>query len=504
MIENRFIYRKPYKCNILDQAEIESQINKLLEAGLIEESTSPFAAPVTLVKKKHADGSSKKDRLCIDYSHLNKIVVPESQPYPLIEDLLVKARDCLWFSVLDINSAFWSIPMREKDRYKTAFVTQTGHYNWKCLPFGLKTSPAIFQRILRNLLKQNGLDDFCVNYIDDILIFSKTFPQHLEHLGKILAAVQKEGFKLNISKCNFAKNKVKYLGHIISNNRTTPIFDNVKSLREFPQPRTQKAVRQFLGKINFYRSYIPNSVVLFAPLHNLLKKNVKFEWSDSCQKVFAKAIDYLVSEPCLAIFSPEKETIVQTDASLEGIGAILKQKQNDGSYKPVSYFSKKLTEPQKRKKAIFLECLAIKEALTYWSHRLRGIKFTVMSDHKPLENLKVNTKVDDELRELMLNLSQFDFVVKYIPGSENAEADCLSRNPVLEPYEANEDLKVANLLELNALLEDQKKNMDEFEKNFGKFSNNVIFKKFRNSERIIISDDLARDIIQKVHLKWVI
>ncbi|KAK7597707.1 hypothetical protein V9T40_009932 [Parthenolecanium corni] len=441
LTEHKYIYRKPYKCNIIDQQEIESQISKLIEAGLIEESSSPFASPVTLAKKKYADGSIKKDRLCIDYSALNKIVVPDSQPFPLIEDLIVKARDCQWFSVLDINSAFWSVPLREKDRYKTAFVTQTGHYNWKRLPFGLKTSSGIFQRILRNCLKKNGLDDFCVNYIDDILVFSKTFDEHLEHLGQLLDAVYQEGFKLSLSKCNFAKNKVKYLGHIIENNATRPIFDNVKPLRDFPTPKNQKNVRQFLGKVNFYHSYIQNSATILAPLHNLLKKNTPFNWNDSCEKSFRKIIEILCSEPCLAIFNPNRETIVQTDASLEGIGAILKQRQDDGEFKPVSYFSKKLNEPQKRKKAIFLECLAIKEALTYWSHRLRGIKFTVYSDHKPLENLKVNTKVDDELRELMLNLSQFEFTIKYIPGPSNAEADCLSRNPVFEHDEISSDLK---------------------------------------------------------------
>ncbi len=140
-------------------------------------------------------------------------MVPESQPFPLIGDFIVKAKDCYWFSILDINSSFWSVPLRQKDRYKTAFVTQTGHYDWKCLPFGLKTSPAIFQRILRNVLKRNDLDSFSVNYIDDILVFSKSFNEHLLHLERIMDAIFKEGLRLSISKCNFAKNKVKYLGH---------------------------------------------------------------------------------------------------------------------------------------------------------------------------------------------------------------------------------------------------------------------------------------------------
>lgn len=504
LTEHKYVYRRPYKCNIIDQKEIETQISNLLEAGLIEESTSPFAAPVTLAYKKYVDGSKKKDRLCIDFSALNKIVVPESQPFPLIEDLIVKARDCKWFSVLDINSAFWSIPLRKKDRYKTAFVTQTGHYNWKCLPFGLKTSPAIFQRILRNVLKRNDLDDFCVNYIDDILVFSKTFDEHLEHLKSLLEAISKEGFKLSLSKCNMAKNKVKYLGHIIENNATKPIYDNVKPVRDFPTPKNQKNVRQFLGKVNFYHSYIPNSAGVLAPLHNLLKKNVPFKWDDKCQKSFNKIKDCLCSEPCLVIFNPDKETIVQTDASLEGIGAILKQKQDDGLFKPVAYFSKKLNEPQKRKKAIFLECLAIKEALMYWSHRLRGIKFTVFSDHKPLENLKVNTKLDDELRELMLNLSQFDFTIKYIPGPSNAEADCLSRNPVLEPHEGSIDLKVVNLVKIEEISKDQKKILKkDLSKKIKVINkNNILLTKFKNSNKVIISDEFAKELIEKAHFKF--
>lgn len=502
LTEHRYVCRKPYRCNIVDQKEIENQVNKLLEADLIEESTSPFAAPVTLAFKRQIDGSKKKNRLCIDYSELNKIIVPESQPFPLIDDLIVKARDCGWFSVLDINSAFWSVPLREKDRYKTAFVTQTGHYNWKCLPFGLKTSPAIFQRILRNLIKRNGLDNFSVNYIDDILVFSKTFDEHLIHLDKVINSIFKEGFRLSLGKCEFAKTKVKYLGHIIENNLIYPIYDNVLPVRNFPKPTCQKNVRQFLGKVNFYRSYIPDSSVVLAPLHNLLKKNVSFYWDNKCEESFNIVKNILCSEPCLAIFSPEKETIIKSDASLEGIGAVLKQKQADGSFKPIAYFSKKLNEPQKRKKAIFLECLAIKEALMYWRHRLLGIRFTVFTDHKPLEKLKINTKFDDELRELMLHLSQFDFEIKYVPGETNIEADCLSRNPVLETDQALSEIRVVNLLEIDKILEDQELNIN-FENIHNIIDvNKVKYIEINGKKKVIVSDNLIKELIKDVHVKF--
>ena len=165
---------------------------------MIEESSSPFAAPVTLAFKKE---DNRKTRLCIDFRELNKIVIPESQPFPRIEDLVTKMSNCEWYSSLDINSAFWSISIREKDRRKTAFVTQNGHYQWKRLPFGLKTSPAIFQRILTNIIRRNGLQNFCANYMDDVIVFSKSLDEHILHLERVFDAIRKEGFKLKKGKC---------------------------------------------------------------------------------------------------------------------------------------------------------------------------------------------------------------------------------------------------------------------------------------------------------------
>lgn len=232
-----------------DKKEIETQIKRLLEEKLIEESYSPFAAPVTLAFKKDED---KRSRLCVDFRDLNKIIVPQSQPFPIIEDLMVKTRGCRLFTILDINSAFWSIPLRIEDRRKTEFVTQEGHYQWTCLPFGLKTSPAIFQRILSSIIRKYNLSGFAVNYIDDILIFSKSFEEHISHIKKLLEAISQEGFRLKLSKCLFAQDSVKYLGHIIKHDSVTTLQDNLTAIQNFPTPTTQKQVRQFIGKINYY------------------------------------------------------------------------------------------------------------------------------------------------------------------------------------------------------------------------------------------------------------
>ena len=498
LLVDTYCCKRPYKCTMEDKLEIEKQIAQLLDNNLIEESHSPFAAPVTLAFKKE---DNRKSRLCIDFRDLNKIVIPQAQPFPLIEDLVLKTRNCQFFSTLDINSAFWSIPLRIEDRHKTGFVTQEGHFQWTCLPFGLKTSPAIFQRILCNILRKYKLTNFAVNYIDDILIFSTNFDQHIQHLTQLLEAIATEGFRLKFTKCTFASDSVKYLGHIIQNNSVKPVKDNLISIQNFPVPKTQKNIRQFLGKINFYHEYIPRSAIILDPLHKLLRKNQAFIWSDECQQSFETIKSLLCSQPVLAIFDHNLPINIYTDASLEGVGAILKQIQPDGKEKPVAYFSKKLNGAQRKKKAIFLECLAIKESVQYWQYWLIGKSFTVYSDHKPLENMNLKSRTDEELGDLTYYLSQYDFNIKYAPGKQNVEADCLSRNPVLDVDENTDDqLKVVNLIVLEDIISDQANNY-EIEHNNNKLikKDKLFYKKVRKKDKIILSEQFSITLIKNIH-----
>lgn len=289
--------------------------------------------------------------MCVDFRDLNKIVVPQSQLFPLIGDLMVKTRKCKYFSTLDVNSAFWSIPLKIEDKHKTAFVTQEGYFQWTCRPFGLKTCPAIFQRILSSIIREHRLSSFTVNYIDDILIFSETFEGHIKHLSRLLEAILEEGFRLKFSKCSFAQNSVRYLGHIIENNTITPLKDNLIAIKNFPVPKTQKNVRQFLGKINFYGKYVPNISISLDPLHKLLRKGQKLIWTAECEESFEKIKKLLCQKPILEIFDPELPINIYTDASIQGIGAVLKQLQHNGQEKPCAYFSRKLNDSEKRKKS---------------------------------------------------------------------------------------------------------------------------------------------------------
>lgn len=489
--------KRPYRCSIEDRIEIEKQVAELLKHGLIEESYGPFAAPVTLAYKRD---EGKKTRLCIDFRELNKIIIPQFQPFPLIEDLMLQTTNCKYFTTLDINSAFWSIPLRISDKTKTGFVTQEGHYQWTCLPFGLKTSPAIFQRILRNIIKKHNLSGFAVNYIDDILIFSKTFDEHITHLRKMMDAIQKEGFRLKFTKCTFAANSAKYLGHIIKDNTITPLKDNLKSIREFPTPQNRKNVRQFLGKINFHGKFIPNASITLEPLHNLLRKNTQFHWSNECQNAFDIIKNHLCSSPILAIFDPKLPISIYTDASIQGLGAVLKQTQLNGEQKPVAYFSKKLNDYQKTKKAIFLECLAIKECLKFWQHWLLGNFFTVYTDHKPLEKLNVKNRTDEELGDMIHYLSQYNFKVKYNPGKTNKEADCLSRNPVFEEFENMDDnLKTVNIIKLEDIKNDQAQNQKIKEKKNLIIEDEIYYKRSKKRKKILLSEEYSKILLKKIH-----
>ena len=499
--KNMYVAKKPYRCSFEDQDEIQKQCTELLRNGMITQSSSPFASPVTMQFKKEGLCATKvKTRMCVDFRELNKIIIPESQPFPLIDEILVKTRGCSYFSALDINAAFHSIPIRESDRYKSAFITQHGHYEWRSMPFGLKIAPAVFQRILSGIFLRKNLTAFAVNYLDDILIFSRSFEEHLRHVQRVIDVIFEEGFRLNFKKCNFAMSSIPYLGHILGPNTVQPLLDNLIAIQAFPIPSSRKNIRQFLGKVNFYRKFIPNSVTLLEPFHNLLRKNVPFRWSNDCHDSFEKVKRLLTSSPILAVFDRTKPVFIHTDASGVGIGAVLKQTQEDGTKKPVAYFSRRLSNAQKKKKAIYIESLAVREAIRYWRFWLIGRHFTVITDHRPLEHLNLKARTDEELGDLANELLQFDFDILYEPGSLNYEADCLSRNPVLEPSNESSPLlptfNFLSLSEIRSFQSDICKLSNDF------LNNGIIFRTLRGKSRIVLDRKAGERLIELVHVKF--
>src|SRR5699024_3199570 len=249
---------RPYKCSVKEQEIIDRHIKVLLEQGLIEKSTSPYSFPVVLAMKRDADGTMKLDRLCIDYRRINLVTVPQTFPMPRIGDIEDRLFDAKFFTTLDVSAGFHHISIKPEDRKRTAFVTCNDQYQWTRIPFGMRNSGIVFQRVLYHILLKHNLTRFSTNYVDDIVIFSRSFEDHLQHIRSVLEAMQIENVKLKKAKCQFAKASVTYLGHFISYNRIQPLNSNTQAILEFPAPTNVKALRGFLGKVNYYYRFIPD------------------------------------------------------------------------------------------------------------------------------------------------------------------------------------------------------------------------------------------------------
>ena len=493
---------RPYRTSVEDQKIIDEIITELLHLKIIQHSTSPYSSPIVLVGKKDEGG---KSRMCINYIKLNEITETESYPMPRIEDIQDRLLDARVFTAVDIASGFWHIPVKEEDIPKTAFTSNHGHYEWLRMPFGLKNAPIVFQRVVANLLMKHEMNSFAVNYIDDIIIFSKNAAEHLHHLKQLFEMARAEGIKFKISKCQFMKKEINYLGHRIEHNTIRPLQDNVAALKKVPPPKDLRSLRGFLGKINYYTKFVPNRAMLFHPLYQLLKKNVEWNWTEECQAAYEKVKEILTTSPAITIFNPRREIVIYTDASNIGIGAVLKQ--YDKNYPKledtIGYFSKPLLKYQINYSTVEHELLAILSAIEHWHFYLIGRKFLVRTDHQALKSLHRFKKPNTRLFNWALRLQQYDFKVEYLSGAQNEEADFLSRNPVEMLNEIT--IKGAMWIEQHGMKmykEDIKNNFDSLIQPVNNvLSSNESDENVNNKEKEGLTDEEAKTILTMMHYK---
>ena len=317
--------------------EVARQLRSMQEMGVIRPSSSPWASPVVMVRKK--DGSH---RFCIVYHELNAVTKPDSFPLLRFDDLLDQLGQSHFFSTLDLASGYWQIRVHHDSIPKTAFIIPQGLFEFNVMPFGLTNAPSVFQRLMQRVLL--GLNpeegpDFVYVYIDDVLVFSRTLDDHLEHLGRVIRRIQEAGLKLKPSKCHFLRTEVECLGHMITPQglKTNPAL--VSAVKEFPTPRNVRETRQFLGLSSYYRRFISSFAKIARPLHQLTKKEAQFIWNEECQTAFKTLKRKLCEAPVLAYPSFDRDFTLETDASIEGIGAVLSQHQDDGHLHPVAYAS---------------------------------------------------------------------------------------------------------------------------------------------------------------------
>ena len=404
-----------YRLTQPERQELEKQLALALEKGWVEPSTAPFGAPVLFAQKK---GGSL--RWCTDYRALNSITVKNRYPLPRIDDLLDQLNGAACFSGLDLASGYWQIPMKTEDRYKTAFRTPHGLYQWTVMPFGLTNAPAVFSQTMQQVFA-DMIGRFVLVYLDDILIYSKTPAEHEKHLEMVLARLQQHELYAQLRKCHFALPEVEFLGHIVSKQGIRVDPRKVEIVKNWPVPGNLSELRSFLGLSNYFRRFIHAYSSIARPLHGLTGKDVKWEWTGVCQRAFDMLKEKLTAAPVLAAPDFSKPFEVVADASDLTLGAILLQEG-----RPIAFESRKLTPAECNYHTTEKELLAVMHALIVWRCYLDGARFTIFCDHEPLKYLRSKATLSPRQVRWSQYLERFHYEWEYRPGRLNA-ADPLSR-----------------------------------------------------------------------------
>lgn len=410
-------YRPP-ECH---KQEIENQINDMLTKQIIEPSDSPYNAPVWVVPKKSDASGKQKWRIVIDFRKLNELTDQDAYPLPNSDEILDHLGKSKFFSALDLSSGFHQIPMNKDSKKYTAFSTPQGHFHYNRMPFGLKNAPATFQRMMDTALR--GLvEKHCFVYLDDIIIFGSTIQEHNTNLAIVLQRLRELGLKIQPDKCEFLKPELEYLGHVVTKDGVKPNQKKIEAVTSFKIPNSPTNVKSFLGLVGYYRKFIRNFSKIAKPLTDLTKKDNPFHWTETQQNAFDTLKQKLCEAPILKYPDFDKTFTLTTDASNEGLGAILSQ---DGH--PCSYVSRTLNAPEKNYSTTEKELLAIVWAIKRFRQYLLGRKFIIQTDHQALKWLKDIKDPSSRLMRWRLRLEEYDYEIEYKKGKENTAADALSR-----------------------------------------------------------------------------
>ena len=417
-------YNLPFKL----RDKVSDQLDQMEKVGIIEKvEYADWASPMVVVVKPNKDL-----RICFDGSvTINPHIETHHYPLPVIDELLASKSGAKYFCVLDLKGAYQQLIVSDDTKKLLAINTFKGLYAYKRLPFGVKPAATIFQSVMDNILK--GLGNV-QTYIDDILIWSNTVNELNTHLKLVIERLAKFNVKLNLSKCQWFVQEVKYLGHELSASGISPNQEKVRAIAQAPAPKNVTQLKAFIGMIMFYSKFMPNLNVTLAPLYQLLKKNVHWEWNANCQRAFEQAKQELSSEKLLTHYDPSKPIIVTCDASNDGISGVLSHRVNERE-KPVFYVSRTLTLAEKKYPILHREALAIVFAMEKFYKYVYGNHVEIFTDHRPLEGVFGKRKgeppvIASRLQRYILRLSIFDYSIKYKKGKDIGHADCLSRLPI--------------------------------------------------------------------------
>ncbi|GFW65231.1 retrovirus-related Pol polyprotein from transposon 297 [Trichonephila clavipes] len=408
------IYHSPRRLPFTGRDIVDKQIDEWTQNGVIEPCSSAYASQVLVVHKK--DGSP---RVCIDFRKLNRVLVKDHYPLTLIEDILDKLQETRVFSTIDLRNGFFHVPVNKQSRPYTSFVTQNDQFQFLKMPFRLSTCPSTCQRFINTVFRDLVVQGIILPYMDDIVILAKNESEAIDRLKKVLQVSSDYGLEINFGKCQFLHRKIEFLGHIIENNKLLPSPSKTKSVVNYPEPKTTKEVQRFLGLTGYFRKFIPTYSVIAKPLSDLLRKDTPFNF-DVKQK------------PVLGIYRQNCETEIHTDASIDGLNAVLLQRSpDDNSLHPIYYMSRKTSETERKYTSYELEVLAIIEALKKFKVYILGMPFKIITDCNAFTKTMSKKDINTRIARWALNLQDYDYTILHHSGSQMAHVDALSRIQIL-------------------------------------------------------------------------
>ncbi|WVZ52679.1 hypothetical protein U9M48_003716 [Paspalum notatum var. saurae] len=400
--------RAAHRTNLEEAKEIQRQVQELLDHGYVRESLSLCAVPVILVPKKNGTW-----RMCVDCRAINNITIRYRHPIPHLDDILDELSGSVMFTKIDLRSGYHQIRMKLGDEWKTAFKTKFGLYEWLVMPFGLTNAPSTFMRLMNEVLR-SFIGKFVVVYFDDILIYSKSFDEHLDHLRTVFVALRDARLFINLEKCTFCTDRVRFLGYIVTPQGIEVDETRIDAIRSWLTPTTITQVRSFFGLAGFYRRFVKDFSTIAAPLNELTKKGVTFHWGTTQEKAFNTLKDKLTHAPLLQLPDFGKTFELECDASGIGIGGVLLQEG-----KPVTYFSEKLNGPTLNYSTYDKELYALVRVLEIWQHYHWPKEFVIHSDHESLKHIRSQAKLNKRHAKWVEFIESFPYIIKHKKGKDN-------------------------------------------------------------------------------------
>ena len=432
---NKVVYRRQYRHSKEQEKQIDEEVNKLLKNGVIKESMSPFNSPVLMVPKKEPG----KWRFCLDCRYINDLTEDEYFPIPLIEDVMDNLAGAQIFSTLDMTSGYHQVLLDDETSDMCAFSTRKGHYQYNRLPMGLRNSGMTFQKMV-TLMMSGMLYSEVLAYLDNCILYSPSIQHHFRTLEEVLKRFKDGGLKLKPKKCHLLQKEIIYLGFLVNSKGIRPNPEATLRISELPRPTCVTEVQRFLGKINYYRKFIPNLAKIAHPLYALTecKSRGKFIWDDDHQEAFDKLKAIVSSGQVMGHPDFRKEFILDVDASDYALGAELSQVEDNGQERPIFFASRHLVKEERSYSATARETLAAVFGCEHFSHYLQGKKFKLRTDHNPLVWLRSMKNPKRPYSGWIVRLEQYNYTIQYRPGKDHTNADFNSRIKPIEKEQPTE------------------------------------------------------------------